>query len=96
MDILPQVGEKCSYRVGSDTYPCTVVRVSKTGRKVIVRDVVFTAGEGHNYYENQVWAFVDDGKGHTHTFNYSSKKNGWFGCGRLIRNGWEAYQDPCF
>ena len=98
--VIPKVGDKGYYGVGSDIYPVTVVEIKKNGRQIIVRTVKFEGDKenGHDYYGRQVWKFNDDGTGNLITFNWAPRYNKWQndGCRLHIKGEWHAYQDPSF
>jgi hypothetical protein len=97
--VAPVVGMAASYSVGSDRYPCTVVAVSPSGHRIVVRDVAVTAWTP--FPDCRGVAFSDDGKGATRVF--TRRKSGYYrepgctwGSGLTLGKGWRAYQDPSF
>ena len=91
------VGTHGSYSVGSDTYPCTVVEVSKSGHRVVIetdettkwtafpdsRGVEFARREGGR---RMVFTRRADGHYRMAGANF----------GGLSLSGWYSHQDPSF
>jgi hypothetical protein len=94
---LPVIGTPGFYSVGSDIYPCTVVRVTKT--RIYVRDAKRWVVEGSVQDGTAVYAFEADSNGRELTFTlrdcgaYRER-----GCnhGRLHLGEYRAYMDPSF
>lgn len=100
-DKMPEVGQKCSYRVWTDVEPCTIVEVSKSGKTVKVQmdKAVWNRAE----WPAQDWQIERDENGRIYTFTL--RKNGkWKLEGVKMRergstlsiNGWRKYRDPHF
>ena len=91
-DTKVNVGVRGSYNIGSDRYPVTITKVSRT--KVTVRVERVTKWEDSTGVE-----FEQDPEGRTVDFTLrqdgSFRRLGAKG-GRLSLWGWSAYQDPCF
>lgn len=95
--LIPKVGDRGRRHVGSDVYPITCTRVSKTGRIVHYKQDNFSAGPGHDYFGTQNWVFEENPK------NALEQRADWSdtwqcyqvkGCGSVFFDGWMAYQDP--
>lgn len=94
---VPAVGTPCAFGVGSDLYPGTVVSVSPSGHRIIVREVKVT--EWSAFPGCTGMAFEDDGCGAVRVF--TRRKNGRYRQAGWSHNGvsfgeWGAYQDPSF
>lgn len=91
----PKVEERCTFQVGTDRYPGTVVAVSRSGHRVTVRHdrvVRWSSPEG------RAEEIAEDPKGELTTFSrrsdgryyrVGSRQRVWFG-------RWNGYQDPTF
>lgn len=97
----PTVGQKCAYRIWTDVEPCTVVEVSKSGKKVVVQ--MDKAAKNKAEWPAQDWEIERDENGSLATFTL--RKNGvWKRKGVKMReagatlsfNGWRKYSDPSF
>lgn len=98
---LPVVGQGATMRVGSDSYPGTVISVKP--KVVVIQEDKWKAAPGYDYYSNQVYTYEPNPKGSLHT--YTLRKNGrWVpkgsglyqpGCGVSFK-GRCYYQDPSF
>lgn len=90
-------GTKGYLSVGSDTYPITAVKVSKSGFKVWYRIEKFEADEGHDYYGTQKWKIEENPKGRVEVVHWSAARNRYVGSGSAFFKGmWIARQDPSF
>ena len=89
------IGQQGSFTIGTDTYPVTVVEVSKSGHKVTVQtDQTVRFDSDYQGVE-----FARDPRGHHHTF--TRRQDGRYllvgkPCGRLHVTGWFSYMDPHF
>jgi predicted Abi (CAAX) family protease len=85
--------------VGSDCYPYTIL--TRSDRKITAQRDNFRAGEGHEYFGNQVWDITPNPDATIETFTL--RKNGrWIrvgdsknGCA-LYPGHKRAYRDPSF
>lgn len=97
---IPKVGDKGYYSCGSDAYPVTVTKVSKSGFKITVRQEKFVGDSenGHDYFGIQVWKFEENPKGQEITFYWQPSQEDWFDetCRLNITGKWFARQDPSF
>jgi hypothetical protein len=94
----PEVGTKGRYSIGSDTYPITIISVSKSGKTIQARVENFKAGPGHDFFGVQNWIIEENPNGRIETFtwhpsNQSYRQNGY---GWVLFNGWYAKQDPSY
>lgn len=99
MTTTPAINQHGSFNVGSDTNPCTVVEVSKSGHRVTVEVDDFRAGPGHDYYGQQNWVCERRVGGARKVF--TRRASGHYvavGCkySVLSTDGWFAYRDPSF
>jgi len=94
---LPVVGTHGSFSVGSDSYPCTVVEVSKSGHRVVieqdevVRSTPFPDSTGIEFARRE---------GGSRTV-FTRRANGRYRMagakwGGLSLSGWYSHQDPSF
>jgi hypothetical protein len=94
------VGTPGCYCIGSDTYPVTLIRQSKTGKTILVQFDQFIGDveNGHDYFGNQVWKFVRNTSGRIQRFDWSEKyqKFSQGGVGSVYLGKWAARQDPSF
>jgi hypothetical protein len=101
-EAIPVVGMPATEHVGSDSYPCTVIDVSRNGKKVKVQRNPFKAAPGSDYFTNQKWVIDPEPSGETIVFTL--RKNGrWImqggaiNCGCSLGLGFRrASQDPHF
>jgi len=98
---VPAAGERCSFTVGSDVYPCTVVEVKKNGREVVVCQDTYRVVRVQYPWSKEldVKLFTHNPKGPRVTFTL--RRDGQYRRagdkhGTLVRGGWDAYQDPHF
>ena len=100
--VIPIVGMPATEGVGSDSYPCTIIDVSRNGKKVKVQRNSFKGAPGSNYFTNQEWIIDPEPSGEVLVF--SLRKNGrWIlqggaiNCGCSLHLGHRsARQDPHF
>jgi len=99
----PVVGKGCSYGAGSDSYPATIVEVSKDGKTIWVTDDSHKPTEDYDYYSNQSHTFKSNMDGARTC--YTLRKNGrWINKGVKMNYYWcgisigirRYYQDPSF
>ena len=94
---VPVIGTRGSSRIGSDTYPCTVIAVSPSGHRItvqqdrVVRYTPFPESRGAEFARNE--------NGETTIF--TRRRDGRYrqaGCnyGGLSLGEWAAYRDPSF
>lgn len=97
---IPEVGTKGYYAIGTDVYPITVVKVSKTGAKIWVRTENFIGDKenGHDYFGQQKWIITENPKGRIESAHWSTTGDRYRinGCGYVGFTGWRARQDPSF
>lgn len=64
-DLIPKIGDKGYYAIGTDVYPITAVEVSKAGKWVRVRFENFVGDKenGHDYFGIQKWIISENPKG---------------------------------
>lgn len=98
--VTPKVGMGATGVFGSDCYPYTIVEVKSKTRIVLQEDTAFV-GEGHDFFENQVWEFSRNPD--TPKIEVSRRKNGrWVEVGVDVDcNGYvigqrRRYIDPHF
>lgn len=93
-----KVGDGVSYGFGSDSYPATVIAVSKSGRKVTIQS------DNSEYVKGTDQEFIYTKNPHGTIYEYSLRKNGQF-CmvgtvpsyrGGSLGKGRRYYQDPSF
>lgn len=74
--IVPEVGMGASYGAGSDSYPATIVSVSKSGKSLeIVEDSVLVTGEwNEGEYSPETFVTMADPEAPRRT--YTLRKNG--------------------
>lgn len=96
----PQVGDRGTHSIGSDTYPVTCVHVSPSGRVIKVRYESFVADKenGHDYYGQQKWLITENSNGRVDRAHWSpgAQRYRIGGCGTVRFNGWAARMDPGF
>lgn len=63
-----EIGSPATMTIGSDRYAATVIAYDLKAGVVTVRNDKVTAGEGHDYFGQQVWEFEPNPKGSTHQF----------------------------
>tara|TARA_R110000787_G_scaffold11722_12_gene38526 strand:- start:8898 stop:9392 length:495 start_codon:yes stop_codon:yes gene_type:complete len=99
----PEVGKGCTYGAGSDSYPATIVEVSKNGKTIWVTSDSHTPTEDCEYYGNQSYTYKSNIDGERTC--YTLRKNGsWIRKGSPINAYWcgigigsrRYYQDPSF
>lgn len=98
---VPAAGERCSFTVGSDVYPCTIVEVKKNGREVVVcQDKYRVVRVQYPWLkETEVKLFEHNPNGYRVAFTL--RRDGQYRRlgdknGTLVRGGWDAHQDPHF
>lgn len=93
-----KVGDGVSYGFGSDSYPATVIAVSKSGRKVTIQN------DDYEYIKGTDQEYVYTKNENGGISEYSLRKNGRF-ClvgtapswrGGSLGSGRRYYQDPSF
>jgi hypothetical protein len=91
-----------TYRVGSDSYACTIVEVSPNGKKIWTTDDSTKPAKGFNYFSNQVYEYTTVlSRPRT---EWTLRKNGYFvQAGAPMKNGRilsignrRYYSDPSF
>jgi hypothetical protein len=91
-----RIGQGCSYSVGSERYPATIVGI--TAKSVTVQADDFTAAPGHDSYGTQRWEFSPNTSSKAMTFRLN--KHGSLSHGDAyyldVERGRRAYQDPDF
>jgi hypothetical protein len=72
----PTLGAGCTLRIGSDSYPYTVVAVFEinTGFDVQIQADKATTAEGHDYYGAQKWDFERNHRGDVKMFRFETFK----------------------
>jgi len=93
------VGTPATIGIGSDSYPATVVGISKSGRTIEVQNDNYQRTDSNGYGGNQEYSYAPNPDAPIH--KYSLRKDGRF---RLVGSNWggigfgerRAYQDPSF
>lgn len=105
---VPTKGMGASAGAGSDSYPYTVVKVSKNGRKIWVTEDTATPTKDYDYYNNQVHTFKTNWPtegAEEECACYTLRKSGnWIAKGAPIKATWcgiglgfrRKYSDPSF
>jgi hypothetical protein len=97
---LPVVGTHGSYSVGSDSYPCTVVAVSRSGHQVTVQNDSYRVSSGSEQTGDVVYEFARNLEGGTQVFtrraNGRYRRAGAKHGSLYLQHGWQAHQDPSF
>jgi len=98
--VTPIEGMPCTFHVGSDRYPGTVLSVSKSGKTILVQRRSFKAAAGHDYFGSQKWEI---GELEGAAVWYTLRRNGrWSQKGQPMKYsnlglGYaRVYQDPHF
>lgn len=91
-------GLHCTYNIGSDRYPGTLIKISRKKTVLHVQLDKFEAGTGHDYYGSQKWIITRNPDGDVLKFVWSDLAGTYrhHGTGCLTLGNWEAYQDPYF
>jgi len=97
--VVPVVGMGVTYCVGSDSYPYTVIEVSKSGKRVRVQQDTATRVDSNGQSEAQTWLYESDPDGKV--MEFSLRKTGvWRPKGSdhcyLSLGGRRKYSDPSF
>ncbi len=107
-DPVPTKGMGASAGAGSDSYPYTVVKVSKNGRKIWVTEDTATPTKDYDYYNNQEHTFETNWPEHNAEEEcacYTLRKSGrWIAKGAGLNDTWlsislggrRKYRDPSF
>lgn len=100
----PKVGRGVTMPSGSDSYPGTIIAVSKSGRKITVQEDTATRLDDRGpYTENQEYKYEPNLTGPVTEF--SLRSNGrWVRVGEPNRHGSSScwighrryYRDPCY
>jgi len=99
--ITPKVGDGATYGIGSDSYACTVIEVSKNENTVVVQFDTSIPAEGYDYYNNQVYNYERNPNGQSRTFTWR-KRGFWVEKGKATAVGHitfgrrTTYRDPSF
>lgn len=74
--IVPTVGMGASYGAGSDSYPATIIEVSKSGKQLTIQhDEIIVTGEwAQGEYEAKTYSTIENPEGATAV--YTLRKNG--------------------
>lgn len=92
-----KVGDGATYGYGSDCYPATVVKVSASGKTVVVQDDHHTPTADSNYFGNQSYTYSPNPNGATMTARWSEKRKCFVANGTRVHVGHRRYyQDPSF
>ena len=94
---LPTVGTHGSYSVGSDSYPCTVVKVSPSGHQITVETDETTKSTAFPDSTGIEFARREGGERTV----FTRRANGRYrmagaNFGGLSLGGWYSHQDPSF
>ena len=101
MNKQPELNMECSYGVGSDRYPCTIVTMNKTRKTVTTRDASYKRTDSNGQSESQSYTYEANPNGRLQ--DWTLRKNGRYVrrgeplyAQALSLEGYRAYQDPCF
>jgi len=86
MSQLPKVGDGATYSIGSDSYPMTIIEVSKSGYKVTAQHDSAEMVEGSEYTNDAVYRYERNPSGSTLVF--TNRKDGQYravGCSNYGR-----------
>lgn len=96
-----QIGQGCTYHIGSDRYPYTLVEILTSNRVVLQRDN-YTRTDKNGISENQTYSFEPDplairivvSRRKDGRWRRQGEKSG--GSGFFTLKGRNAYSDPSF
>lgn len=95
---MPMVSEGATIVVGSDCYPCTIIKVSKTGRTVTLQNDDYQLVLGSSILsENQQYVYRRNPNGAQHVARLTSRRGrlAWRTAGLPVTVGVRrAYRDP--
>lgn len=89
----PYVGMPATICYVSDRYAATVVYVSKTGSKVVVREDTATRTDNNGMSESQTYEYTPDPNGTEHTFFRNSRGGYGARSKKLVLGVKESYYD---
>lgn len=93
---VPNIGDGATIRIGSDSYPATVVKVTPKSIVVQEDDAICTSRNAHNS-ELQEWQITPNPQGRKWTARWSEKFQRYQSHGTPVWVGHRRrYNDPCF
>jgi hypothetical protein len=96
----PVVGDEATYSVGSDSYPATVVAVSKSGHRVTLQDANWTVTSGSMHDGSAQYSYEANPSGPTRVAtrraNGDYRLQGWDRGGFVGFGHRRMYHDPSF
>lgn len=83
--------------IGSDSYPCTVIDITPSGKTVTVQYDNYTWASGDPTIGSAEYRYSRDENGRTEKFRYSKKYKRWKNSSyRVYFGDRRYYQDPSF
>lgn len=97
MSNAPKVGDGATLQIGSDSYPCTIIRISPSGKTLSLQRDSYRRTDSNGQSESQEYEFGRNPNGEIFQARFSSKRERWESKGRPVSlNGRRAYFDPSF
>lgn len=93
------VGQGCSFGVGNDSYPCTVIDASPSGKTLKTRDAAVKVVSGSGHDGSAVYEFSENPEGAEREWSLRSDGRFWQVGGKhtlLSTNGYAKRYDPHF
>ena len=63
---IPTVGMGATIHVGSDSYPATVIQVTRNGKRVVIQEDIATRIDNNGMSESQDYTYEPNPKGEIH------------------------------
>lgn len=63
---IPTIGMGATIHVGSDSYPATVIQVTRNGKRVVIQEDIATRIDNNGLSESQEYTYMPNPQGEIH------------------------------